>query len=156
MEDRWYGRRHGAAHRHQSRPGELPAIRPAWAAGCREFTELNGQIFFLAFEPNTGVELWALRSGAQVVTNCGNGILEPGEQCDDGNVSDGDCCSSACRFEPAGTACADDGNLCTADQCDGAGEQQTPSDTFPDRKSTRLNSSHTVISYAVFCLKKKK
>src|SRR5438034_11676732 len=33
--------------------------------------------------------------------------------------------------------------------------------TFPrvgsrDRKSTRLNSSHTVISYAVFCLKKKK
>src|SRR5260221_3787584 len=28
-------------------------------------------------------------------------------------------------------------------------EQQT------DRKSTRLNSSHTVISYAVFCLKKK-
>src|SRR5436190_4646823 len=25
-----------------------------------------------------------------------------------------------------------------------------------DRKSTRLNSSHTVISYAVFCLKKKK
>src|SRR5205807_9155684 len=25
----------------------------------------------------------------------------------------------------------------------------------PDRKSTRLNSSHLVISYAVFCLKKK-
>src|SRR2546430_4156117 len=31
-------------------------------------------------------------------------------------------------------------------------------DTFPqaDRKSTRLNSSHSQISYAVFCLKKKK
>src|SRR5260221_6520331 len=28
--------------------------------------------------------------------------------------------------------------------------------TRQDRKSTRLNSSHTVISYAVFCLKKKK
>src|SRR2546422_1907321 len=27
---------------------------------------------------------------------------------------------------------------------------------FPDRKSTRLNSSHGYISYAVFCLKKKK
>src|SRR6266540_5315710 len=26
----------------------------------------------------------------------------------------------------------------------------------PDRKSTRLNSSHITISYAVFCLKKKK
>src|SRR5438034_4671868 len=29
-------------------------------------------------------------------------------------------------------------------------------DAREDRKSTRLNSSHTVISYAVFCLKKKK
>src|ERR1022692_300511 len=28
--------------------------------------------------------------------------------------------------------------------------------TLPDWKSTRLNSSHLVISYAVFCLKKKK
>src|SRR5437588_7312279 len=32
----------------------------------------------------------------------------------------------------------------------------TISRTLLDRKSTRLNSSHTVISYAVFCLKKKK
>src|SRR5262245_63743365 len=31
-----------------------------------------------------------------------------------------------------------------------------PPDTFRDRKSTRLNSSHLGISYAVFCLKKKK
>src|SRR5438132_14172585 len=31
----------------------------------------------------------------------------------------------------------------------------TPGPTLKDRKSTRLNSSHTVISYAVFCLKKK-
>src|SRR3712207_6963889 len=32
---------------------------------------------------------------------------------------------------------------------------RSPSDTI-DRKSTRLNSSHANISYAVFCLKKKK
>src|SRR2546427_4511179 len=31
-----------------------------------------------------------------------------------------------------------------------------PSDRAEDRKSTRLNSSHSQISYAVFCLKKKK
>src|SRR2546427_1274987 len=30
-----------------------------------------------------------------------------------------------------------------------------PRDTKEDRKSTRLNSSHSQISYAVFCLKKK-
>src|SRR5438045_8331735 len=34
---------------------------------------------------------------------------------------------------------------------------RTPcSESWSDRKSTRLNSSHLVISYAVFCLKKKK
>src|SRR2546426_6877937 len=42
------------------------------------------------------------------------------------------------------------------------GRQNTPDDVrehrqaYSDRKSTRLNSSHLVISYAVFCLKKKK
>src|SRR5256885_8136178 len=33
---------------------------------------------------------------------------------------------------------------------------QIPCSSNGDRKSTRLNSSHLVISYAVFCLKKKK
>src|SRR3712207_8113791 len=33
---------------------------------------------------------------------------------------------------------------------------QIRDDIFEDRKSTRLNSSHANISYAVFCLKKKK
>src|SRR3712207_8637686 len=33
---------------------------------------------------------------------------------------------------------------------------QLPLDVGQDRKSTRLNSSHANISYAVFCLKKKK
>src|SRR5687768_18354624 len=32
----------------------------------------------------------------------------------------------------------------------------TANEAFRDRKSTRLNSSHGYISYAVFCLKKKK
>src|SRR2546427_7229247 len=35
-------------------------------------------------------------------------------------------------------------------------EQQQPGPKAADRKSTRLNSSHSQISYAVFCLKKKK
>src|SRR5438132_2082494 len=35
-------------------------------------------------------------------------------------------------------------------------DDQPHDDVSLDRKSTRLNSSHTVISYAVFCLKKKK
>src|SRR2546430_13209432 len=34
--------------------------------------------------------------------------------------------------------------------------KRTSDGSAPDRKSTRLNSSHSQISYAVFCLKKKK
>src|SRR5688572_32736168 len=38
-----------------------------------------------------------------------------------------------------------------------AGESEHASELAgPDRKSTRLNSSHSQISYAVFCLKKKR
>src|SRR5688500_19274788 len=33
--------------------------------------------------------------------------------------------------------------------------EECPGECILDRKSTRLNSSHLVISYAVFCLKKK-
>src|SRR2546430_8939019 len=36
------------------------------------------------------------------------------------------------------------------------GDQQNNNSNDQDRKSTRLNSSHSQISYAVFCLKKKK
>src|SRR2546426_3859371 len=38
----------------------------------------------------------------------------------------------------------------------GVGARDEASSELGDRKSTRLNSSHLVISYAVFCLKKKK
>src|SRR5690625_65169 len=38
----------------------------------------------------------------------------------------------------------------------GAFDTTTYSVSYTDRKSTRLNSSHVAISYAVFCLKKKK
>src|SRR5258708_28630629 len=39
---------------------------------------------------------------------------------------------------------------------DAARSSQVRSEIDLDRKSTRLNSSHQIISYAVFCLKKKK
>ncbi len=56
-------------------------------------------------------------------STCGDGVLDAacGEQCDDGNTSDGDCCDGSCRFEIAAMACPDDGNICTDDVCDGAG-----------------------------------
>jgi cysteine-rich repeat protein len=52
---------------------------------------------------------------------CGDGIPDAAEDCDDGNLDDGDCCSSLCAFEPAGSPCADDLDICTDDECNGAG-----------------------------------
>jgi cysteine-rich repeat protein len=52
---------------------------------------------------------------------CGDSIVAPNEQCDDGNTNNGDCCSSTCQFESSGSACSD-GNACTTgDTCNGTG-----------------------------------
>src|SRR2546426_6700925 len=51
----------------------------------------------------------------------------------------------------AATSQTFDGGGCRLPRADCAGGE-----CAGDRKSTRLNSSHLVISYAVFCLKKKK
>src|SRR3989454_4975649 len=47
------------------------------------------------------------------------------------------------------------GGSIAADRDSLRGLENRPQEVRVDRKSTRLNSSHLVISYAVFCLKKK-
>jgi MYXO-CTERM domain-containing protein len=50
--------------------------------------------------------------GEKVVSPvCGNGTLEDGESCDDGNTVDGDGCSSTCETE--GAAAKTDGGCCS-------------------------------------------
>lgn len=59
----------------------------------------------------------ALSITSIICGECGNGVINEGEQCDDGNGIDGDCCSAACRFEIPGSSC-NDGNPCsTSDSC---------------------------------------
>lgn len=49
---------------------------------------------------------------------CGDGRLDAGEACDDGNNREGDCCSAFCEVVAPGAAC-DDGLFCTtSDVCD--------------------------------------
>src|SRR2546426_8867904 len=62
------------------------------------------------------------------------------------------CCAAAVRAPASARAACTQG---AAWRALGAGPAASPPRRI-DRKSTRLNSSHLVISYAVFCLKKKK
>ena len=58
------------------------------------------------------------------VATCGDSTTNAtaGEDCDDGNVSAGDCCSASCMAEAAFSTCPDDGDACTTvSECDGAG-----------------------------------
>ena len=54
---------------------------------------------------------------------CGDGNLDFGEECDDGNRANGDCCSASCRAEPTTQSCGPDtdSNVCTKPYCDGLG-----------------------------------
>ena len=47
---------------------------------------------------------------------CGNGTIEEGEACDDGNIADGDSCTSTCQL-PAGQVCGD-GVIGGDEECD--------------------------------------
>jgi len=57
------------------------------AAGEMYFATSNGELFKVVRDP-------------MPQTDCGDGLLNPGEECDDGNSEEGDGCSAFCRIEP--------------------------------------------------------
>ena len=65
-----------------------------------------------------GVPAGGAGAGGSVTTStipmsrCGNGVLEPGEQCDDGNILSGDGCSSNCQLEDPIDPCLSHPSLC--------------------------------------------
>ncbi len=74
-------------------------------------TELDGSLFFTASTPAFGREVLRI--------SCGNGVLDAGEQCDDGNNQSGDCCSATCGLETS--ACSNNGcsvGTCNAGVCE--------------------------------------
>jgi cysteine-rich repeat protein len=93
------------------------------------------------------IQLTGPATGVRTATfACGNGVVEPGETCDDANRSDGDGCSAGCIVETcwtctgfpsictvaaAGSSCPDDGNPCTDDACTGTGVCAHANNTAP-------------------------
>jgi len=83
-----------------------------------------GQNFFRVAGP--GLPLGAIQTTlfstviGKIAQTCGNGVLDLGEQCDDGNTLNGDCCSATSRFEAAGSACPST-NPCLNTACNAAG-----------------------------------
>jgi cysteine-rich repeat protein len=59
--------------------------------------------------------------GSPLCPNCGDGIQNPGEQCDDGNAQNGDGCESNCTITAAPTC--GDGVLNPGEQCDDGNNQ---------------------------------
>ena len=70
--------------------------------------------------PVGGVQTPLFVITGQKLDVCGNGVLDVGEQCDDGNKLAGDCCSPTCTFEPLGSPCTA-ASVCTNNACNGAG-----------------------------------
>ncbi|MBI3782908.1 MAG: hypothetical protein HY270_05855, partial [Deltaproteobacteria bacterium] len=83
------------------------------------FTQLGSDLIFVATNDAYASELWRITTAA----TCGNGNLDAGEQCDDGNLVNGDGCNIACGLEGCrdgyveGSEQCDDGNAIDADTC---------------------------------------
>ncbi len=81
--------------------------------------------------------------------SCGNGNIEPGEQCDDGNQADGDGCSSTCQTE-SGFTCTpqthSDAVPCTQTSIDSGNCLELPT-KIRDFQSENQSGGHTDFFY---------
>jgi cysteine-rich repeat protein len=153
--------------------GSLGVTRTTDANGVAYLPLLSSSSVSLTATPPAGNEFlptnlsartFASNTGIAILLQslCGDGIIQPGEQCDDGNSNSGDGCSSTCQIEPcfacsgapslctplsAGAQCPDEGNVCTTDVCDNSGHCTHP----PGNRGTLCRMPAGACDLAGFC-----
>lgn len=106
-------------------PEELSSNRLCYKIRCLQkptisndtaFTDMFGARTLSRYRP-------FLVCGPAEASLCGDGSVDFGEDCDDGNHVNGDCCSANCKAEPTTQTCGPDtdGEACTTPRCDGFG-----------------------------------
>ena len=99
-------------------PHALPTITGAFG-GVYFY---NNAFLIEQFEVGSGAALPTSHvCGVPSTPRCGDGHLDPGEACDDGNTANGDCCSATCHLDPPNTSCNDLNSCTVGEKCNGAG-----------------------------------
>ncbi|MBU6160646.1 MAG: DUF4215 domain-containing protein, partial [Myxococcales bacterium] len=85
-------------------PGGAPEIETGRDTGGRELDPVAdaGRIIDSGSRPDDATDTTA-DVAPEVLSACGDGTVDPSEECDDGNPEDGDGCSALCRLEGART-----------------------------------------------------
>ncbi|HVY45395.1 MAG TPA: DUF4215 domain-containing protein [Minicystis sp.] len=84
------------------------------AGGATTTATSGGGPNFTTSHASTGAGMGAGGGGGVDTTGCGDGIIQPGEQCDDGNDVSGDGCSADCKHVEQDYACPTPGQACVS------------------------------------------
>ena len=125
-----------AAHFHEGAPGVAGPVRVGLPLGspkvgsssspnvAADLADIKNDLYYINIHSQPPCDGGEIRGQVIRTPTCGDGFLDGGEQCDDGNVANGDCCDSTCQLEPDGQACDDgdagtENDMCTSGSCAG-------------------------------------
>ncbi len=81
----------------------------------------QGNLLWSNLTGHNGAVLADLEVANRLAPNCGNGVIDAGETCDDSNIRNGDCCGADCLLDAADEACEDADPCTIGGVCNGTG-----------------------------------
>ncbi len=119
----------GGTHAGFANPAPVPTILPAAGrpvingGNPTSCTDPQAEGGFLNVDERGFAKPIARCDSGAIETTCGDGTLDPGEQCDDGNSVDNDACPNTCKSPSCG-----DGSIDGSEQCDNGSANSNTSD----------------------------